>query len=118
MMPMFCATKKEMRDRIPEVSGLDFSADFADDGVEGGDCEAVYKVLEKEMALGPEHGLRNNFDKMAVYSLAWRRFTGDISKFERLGIKVDTPVAMPRFLKETPCLNRWPCVGIVTHCFA
>ncbi len=28
--------KKEMRDRIPETGGLDFAADFADDGVDGG----------------------------------------------------------------------------------
>ncbi len=41
MMPMFCATKKEMRDRIEEVSGLAFAADFADDGVDGGDYEEV-----------------------------------------------------------------------------
>ena len=89
MMPLFCAMKKEMRDRIPEMGGLDFSADFADDGVDGGDCEAVYKVLEKEIALGPEYGLRNNYDKMVVYPLAGDRFTGDLSKFIELGIPID-----------------------------
>ncbi len=47
MMPAFCATKREMRDRIPEVGNLNFAADFADDGVDGGDCDAVYKVLER-----------------------------------------------------------------------
>ena len=70
MGPMFCYTKKEMRDRIPEVGQLDFAADFADDGVDGGDYEAVFKVLEKEIELGPEYGLRNNYDKMVVYPLA------------------------------------------------
>eukprot|EP00973_Karenia_brevis_P033623 4636423-Karenia_brevis.AAC.1 len=37
MMPLFCAMKKEMRDRVEGVEGLDFMADFADDGVIGGD---------------------------------------------------------------------------------
>ena len=32
MMPAFCTMKKEMRGRIPEVGGLDFAADFVDDG--------------------------------------------------------------------------------------
>ena len=63
MMPMFCATKKEMGDRNSEIAQLDFAADFADDGVDGGDCDAVYKVLEEEIALGPEYGLRNNYGK-------------------------------------------------------
>ena len=43
----------------------------------------------KEIALGPEYGLRNNYDKMVVYPLAGRRFAGDISKFTALGIAVD-----------------------------
>jgi hypothetical protein len=89
MMPMFCAMKKEMRDRIQEVAQLDFAADFADDGVDGGDYEEVYKVLEKEIGLGPEYGLRNNYDKMVVYPLAGDRFIGDLSKFTDLGITVD-----------------------------
>ena len=47
------------------------------------------KVLEKEIALGPEYGLRNNYEKMVVYPLAGERFTGDLSKFTDLGITVD-----------------------------
>jgi len=89
MMPMFCAMKREMRDRIPEVSGLGFAADFADDGVDGGDCDTVLKVLEKEIELGPEYGLRNNYSKMVVYPLAGDQFRGDLSKFVALGIPVD-----------------------------
>ena len=89
MMPMFCAMKKEMRDRITEVRELDFAADFTDDGVDGDHYEKVFDVLEKEIALGSEYGLRNNYDKMVVYPLAGRAFTGDLSKFERLGIQVD-----------------------------
>ena len=38
MMPLLCAMKREMRDR---VSNLDFMADFADDGVIGGDVDEV-----------------------------------------------------------------------------
>ena len=53
------------------------------------DYKENYKVLEKEIALGPQYGLRNNYDKMVVYPSAGRAFTGDLSKFERLGIKVD-----------------------------
>ena len=41
MVPLFCAMKREMRGAIPEVGGLDFAADFADDGVDGGDFEEV-----------------------------------------------------------------------------
>ena len=63
MGPAFCAMKKEMRDMIPEARGLDFSADYADDGVMGGGASEVFKVLEKEIALGRENGLRNNFEK-------------------------------------------------------
>ena len=89
MMLMFCAMKKELRDRIPEVGELDFAADFADDGVDGGDCDTVLKVLEKEIALGSEYGLRNNYDKMVLYPLAGDQFTGDLSKFVELGITID-----------------------------
>ena len=89
MMPMYCAMKKEMRDRVPEVRELDFAADFADDGVDGGDCDIVFKVLEKEIALGREYGLRNNYDKMVLYPLAGHQFAGDLSKFIEMGIKVD-----------------------------
>eukprot|EP00973_Karenia_brevis_P007107 963595-Karenia_brevis.AAC.1 len=32
MMPLFCAMKKEMCDRVDGVGALDFMADFADDG--------------------------------------------------------------------------------------
>ena len=90
MMPMFCAMKKEMRERIGEVSQLSFASDFAaDDGVDGGDFEHVYKVLEKEIALGQEYGLRNNYTKIVVYPLAGDRFQGNLSDSERFGIKVD-----------------------------
>ena len=44
MMPLFCAMKREMREAILEVGGLDYAADFADDGVDGGDFEGVYEV--------------------------------------------------------------------------
>ena len=70
MMPLFCAMKLEMRERVPEVSGLAYAADFADDGVDGGDYEAVWRVLEKEIQLGPEYGLRNNYDKMVIWSIS------------------------------------------------
>ena len=52
------------------VGDLDFVADFADDGVDGGEYDKVCKVLEGEIALGPEYGSRNNFDKMCV-SFGW-----------------------------------------------
>ena len=55
----------------------------------GGDFEHVYKVWEKEIALGHEYGLRNNYSKMVVYPLAGDKFRGDLSSFERLGITVD-----------------------------
>ena len=66
MMPMFCAMQKEMQERIEKVGGLDCAADFVDDGVDGGDFEEVYRILEKEIRLGTKYGLRNNFDKMVV----------------------------------------------------
>ena len=40
-MPMFCAMKKEMRDRVDGAGDVDFMADFADDGVLGGDWDKV-----------------------------------------------------------------------------
>jgi len=110
MMPMYCAMQKEMRDRIPEARELDFAAEFADDGVDGGDCDTVFKVLEKEIALGPEYGIRNNYSKMVVYPLAGDRFSGDLSKFAALGIPVDYSgnvkfmqvpiVGSPEFMRE------------------
>ena len=76
MMPLFCGMKKEMRDRVEGVDGLDFTADFADDGVDGGDFENVLKVLEGEAAIANAFGLRYNFSKMVVYPLAGRDFQG------------------------------------------
>eukprot|EP00973_Karenia_brevis_P084734 11757428-Karenia_brevis.AAC.1 len=81
--------KKEMRDRVEGVEGLDFMADFADDGVIGGDCDSVLKVLRGEIAIAHEYGLKYNFSKMVVYPLAGSRFSGNLSEFERLGITVD-----------------------------
>ena len=72
-----------------DCGSLGFAADFADDGVDAGDVDDVFRVLEKEIALDPECGLRNNYDKMVVYPLAGERFTGDLSKFTDLGITVD-----------------------------
>ena len=74
MMPMFCAMKKEMRDRVDGVRDVDFMADFADDGVLGGDWDKVLKVLRGEIAIGGEYGVRNNFSKMLLYPLAGHRF--------------------------------------------
>ena len=50
MMPLFCAMKKEMRDpvdsRVEGIGDVDLVADFADDGVDGGDSECVLKGFE------------------------------------------------------------------------
>ena len=89
MMPLFCAMKKDMRDRVGGCEDLSFVADFADDGVLGGDYEAVLKVLKAEAALGGEYGLRNNFSKMKVYTVAGESFEGDLAGFESLGIPID-----------------------------
>ena len=89
MMPLFCAMKKEMRDSIQGVGDLDFMADFADDGVMGGDYESVLRVLKGEIARGPAYGIRNNYSKMVLYPLAGTGFEGDLSEFTRLGIRVD-----------------------------
>ena len=78
-----------MRDRVAEAASLDFYADYADDGVDGGDYDAVYRVLEREIALGAEYGIKNNFSKMVLYPLAGNNFSGDLSRFTNLGIKVD-----------------------------
>eukprot|EP00973_Karenia_brevis_P062262 8660133-Karenia_brevis.AAC.1 len=64
MMPLFCGMNKEMRDRVDGMGDVDFVADFADDGVIGGDVETVLKVLRGELAISDEYGFRCNFDKM------------------------------------------------------
>ena len=51
MMPLFCAMKKDMRDRAGGCEDLSFVADFADDGFLGGHWEAVLKVLRAEAEL-------------------------------------------------------------------
>eukprot|EP00973_Karenia_brevis_P028255 3893536-Karenia_brevis.AAC.1 len=98
MMPLFCAMKKEMRDRIEGIADIDFSADFADDGVLGGHYEHVLRVLKGEIAIGREYGIKQNFDKMVAYTLAGDKFLqgmGDrdrrkvLKEFEDLGIKLD-----------------------------
>ena len=40
-----------MRDLVPETSGLSFWADYADDGVSGGDVDVVLQALRSEMLL-------------------------------------------------------------------
>eukprot|EP00973_Karenia_brevis_P053096 7381603-Karenia_brevis.AAC.1 len=78
-----------MKDKVEGFNNLHFMADFADDGVIEGDVDDVLKVVQGEIALGREYGVHNNFDKMVLYTLAGNRFAGDVSGFERLGIKVD-----------------------------
>eukprot|EP00973_Karenia_brevis_P043175 5980398-Karenia_brevis.AAC.1 len=58
MMPLFCGMKKEMRDRVEGMGDVDFVADFADDGVIGGDVDTVLKILRGELAIGDEYGFR------------------------------------------------------------
>ena len=41
MMPLYCAMRCDMRDRIPDLNQVDFVADFADEGVLGGDWDKV-----------------------------------------------------------------------------
>eukprot|EP00973_Karenia_brevis_P062744 8723725-Karenia_brevis.AAC.1 len=62
--------KKDMRDKVDGVDRLQFMADFADDGVIGGDVDDVLRVVRGEIALGQEYGVRNNFDKMVLYVMA------------------------------------------------
>ena len=78
--------------------------------MDGGDFDKVLKVLEGEAAIASAFGLRYNFSKMVVYPLAGRGFQGDLSGFERMGIKVDwtgnvkfmqVPIAgSPQFINE------------------
>ena len=93
LMPLFCAMKKEMRDRVDSlvdgIGDVDFVADFADDGVDGGDYECVLKALKGEMAIGRAFGVKNIFTKMKVHPLAGDNFQGDLSGFEELGIEID-----------------------------
>eukprot|EP00973_Karenia_brevis_P012628 1712976-Karenia_brevis.AAC.1 len=81
--------KKEFRDRIDAVRKLDLIADFADDGVDGGDAADVLETLRGEQALGVEYGIRQNFSKMVVFPLAGADFDGDLSGFEEMGVRVD-----------------------------
>eukprot|EP00973_Karenia_brevis_P021528 2959192-Karenia_brevis.AAC.1 len=64
-------------------------ADFADDGVIGGDVDDVLRVLRGEIAIAQEYGLRYNYSKMVVYPMAGEEFVGDVSEFQRMGITVD-----------------------------
>eukprot|EP00973_Karenia_brevis_P062010 8624419-Karenia_brevis.AAC.1 len=64
-------------------------ANFADDGVIGGDIDDVLKVMKGEVAIGREYGLRNKYSKMVLYPLAGGAFTGDVSEFQRLGVSVN-----------------------------
>jgi hypothetical protein len=85
--------KKEMRDRVDSrvegIGDVDLVADFADDGVDGGDYECVLKALKGEMAIGWAFGVKNIFSKMKVYLMAGQKFLGDLSGFEEMGIEVD-----------------------------
>ena len=88
MMPMYCAMNKEMRDEIEGVKDLDLVAEFADDGVDGGDYQKVLHVLQKELSIGPAYGSILNPSKMKVYVLAGDGFEGDLQGFKDLGVEV------------------------------
>eukprot|EP00973_Karenia_brevis_P024577 3389852-Karenia_brevis.AAC.1 len=66
--------KEEMRDRIEGIADIDFSADFADDGVLGGHYEYVLRVFKCESAIGREYDTKQNFDKMVAYTLVGDKF--------------------------------------------
>ena len=109
-----------MRDRAEGIDEVGFVADFADDGVIGVDVDDVLKVLRGELAISHEYGFRCNFDKMVLHPLAGRQFTGDVSDFERLGIKVDSsgnlkfmqvPIVGMMVLSPSGCRIRWELSG-------
>ena len=70
MMPLYCAMRRDMRDRIPDLKQVDFVADFADDGVLGGDWDKVLEVIKLDIELGPEYDSKFNFRKMVVYPVS------------------------------------------------
>ena len=78
-----------MRDQVPATSRLAFFADYADDGVDGGTPKDVWEALRGEMAMAEQYGVKFNFGKMVVYTVAGDEFEGDLSEFERLGIRID-----------------------------
>ncbi len=45
MMPLYCARKREIRDRIEGVDRLDVAVDFPDDGIDVGDSDVVCRCL-------------------------------------------------------------------------
>ncbi len=98
MMPLFCVMEKEMRGRVDGVGDLDFTADFADDGViGGGDVQTVLKVLKGEIAIGAEYGARKKYSKMVLYPLAgdWLSdVSWSLEEFRRLGIAADFRVML------------------------
>ena len=89
MMSLYCAMRRDMRNRMPDLNQVDFVADFADDGVLGGDWDKVLEVIRREIELGPEYGSKFNFSKMVVYPVAGQLFDGELEGYRQLGIKVD-----------------------------
>ena len=85
-MQMFNSLRKKIRDMTPSTSQLEFWADYAGDGVDGGTPEQVLNALREEIALADRFGFNLNFSKMRLYTAAGANFVGDLSGFEELGI--------------------------------
>ena len=90
MMPMYCAMRKEMRGATPAGGKLSIQADYADDGMDGGEPSDVLEVLKEEKVLAERYGARLNLTKMVVYIVGGEGVTDEsLRGFEELGIKID-----------------------------
>ncbi len=89
MMPMYCAMRKQVRQKAASAVALAIQADYADGGMDGGSAEVVLATLKGEVAFGEQYGMHLKYGKVALYLLAGNEFEGDVSAFERLGIKID-----------------------------
>ena len=64
---MHCAMWRGMRDEIgPACAKLSAHADYAEDGMDGGEPANVLEVIKQKMAIAARYGAKSNFGRMLV----------------------------------------------------
>lgn len=99
----------KMRELTPSTSNLSIMADYANDGMVGGDLEQLWETLQEEIGSVSRFGMKFNFGKMKLYLIAGATFDPSereaelIDKFRALGIQID--VSQNIVFMKTPIMG-------------
>ena len=106
----FCLMRRKMDSEVVALSedNPEYKPEFADDSYLGGTASSVLAFFRAEMQCGKKYGLTYDLGECTLHLPAGRAFSGDVSEFEALGIKINW--------SQNLCMLKSPLVGDSEFC--